>query len=82
MVRGGEDKTDLIEEYKEVLKQIPCKHFNKGMGPCPFMNSCLYAHEINGAKYEYPFRDNKINEFGEWEDDKELTLAERIGRID
>jgi hypothetical protein len=44
------------------------------------MNSCLYAHLLpNGTLYEYPWKDNKINEHGEWEDDYEPTLAERFG---
>ena len=35
----------------------------------------------DGGEYEYPWKDNKINELGEWEDDTETTLADRIGRI-
>jgi hypothetical protein len=46
------------------------------------MNSCLYAHLLsNGQQYEYPWRDTKINENGEWEDDYEPTLAERFGNL-
>ena len=72
----------MLEEYKDVIKSIPCKHFNKGKGACPFMNSCMYAHKLpNGTDYEYPWRDNKINEDGEWEDDYEPTLAERFGNL-
>lgn len=82
MIKNGPEKTDLIEEYKEVLKSIPCKHFNSGKGICPFMNSCFYAHSMpDGTPYLYPWKDNKLNEFGEWEDDTETTLADRIGSI-
>lgn len=44
MVKSGPEKDELVAEYKAVLKEIPCKHFNKGKGNCPFMNSCMYAH--------------------------------------
>lgn len=44
------------------------------------MNSCFYAHCMpDGTKYLYPWKDNKINEYGEWEDESEITLAEQIG---
>lgn len=80
MVIAGPEKDELIEEYKEALKEKDCKHFNKGKGGCPFMNSCHYRHALpDGTIYVYPWRDNKINEFGEWEDDYESTLAQSIG---
>lgn len=44
VIKSGPEKDDLIEDYKEALKNIPCKHFNRGKGACPFMNSCNYAH--------------------------------------
>lgn len=82
IVKSGPEKDFLIEEYKETLKSIPCRHFNKGKGACPFMNSCLYAHNLpNGMHYEYPWKDTKLNEQGQWEDDRELTLAERLGNL-
>jgi hypothetical protein len=30
VVKSGPEKDDLIQEYKDILKSIPCKHFNKG----------------------------------------------------
>jgi len=30
LVKSGPEKTYLIEDYKEALKNIPCRHFNKG----------------------------------------------------
>ncbi len=82
LVKSGPEKNDLIEEYKEVLKEIPCRLFNKGKGECPFRNSCNYAHALpDGTIYEYPWKDIKLNEQGEWEDDYELTLAERFGNL-
>ena len=82
MVRSGPEKDDLVEEYKENVAAIPCKHFNRGKGACPFMNSCFYAHLLpDGTKYVYPWKDNKINANGEWEDDEDSTLAERIGSV-
>ena len=46
------------------------------------MNSCLYAHLLpNGTPDEYPWKDTKLNENGEWEDDIEPTLAQRFGSL-
>ena len=82
MIKSGPEKDELIEEYKEVVKSIPCKHFNMGKGLCPFMNSCFYAHLLaDGTPYVYAWKDNKLNEYGEWEDDTETTLADRFGDL-
>ncbi len=82
LIKNGPEKEEMMEEYKEVVQAIPCKHFNGGKGLCPFRNSCFYSHVMpNGTKYEYPWKDNKINEYGEWEDDYETTLADRIGSL-
>ncbi len=82
LVKSGPEKDDLIEEYKEVIKGIPCRWFNRGKEECPFRNSCNYAHILpDGTVYEYPWRDIKLNEQGEWEDDYEPTLAERFGNL-
>ena len=82
MIKSGPEKDELVEEYKDVVSEIPCRHFNKGKGACPFMNSCFYAHLLpDGSKYEYPWKNNRLNEYGEWEDDTETTLAERIGNL-
>lgn len=35
----------------------------------------------DGTEYEYPWKDNKLNEYGEWEDDSEVTLADRFGNL-
>ena len=81
MVNTGPDKEALIEEYTQTLNEIPCKHFNFGKGECPFLNSCKYEHRLkDGTAYEYPWQENKIIE-GQWQDDYELTLADRIGLI-
>jgi hypothetical protein len=29
-------KEELFEEYTNALAEIPCTHFNKGKGYCPF----------------------------------------------
>lgn len=46
VIKSGPEKDDLIADYKAVLKSIPCRHFMKGRGECPFMNSCNYAHTL------------------------------------
>jgi len=72
LVKSGPEKDDLFEDYKATLAEIPCRLFNKGREVCPFRNSCLYAHSNpDGTPYEYPWKDNRMNEYGEWEDDSE-----------
>ena len=57
--------------------------FNKGKGECPFKDSCFYAHiDKQGNYFEYGYADDKlINSEGQWVDDHEPTLAERMGMI-
>jgi E3 ubiquitin-protein ligase makorin len=83
MVNSGPDKDELMQAYKDNLKAIQCKHFNMGKGECPFRNSCNYEHRLpNGDLYEYPWDDAKrYTVDGEWIDDYEPTLAERMGMI-
>lgn len=79
IVNSGPDKDDLVQEYKDTLAEIPCKHFDKGKGQCPFRNSCNYAHILkNGEHYEYPWVDNKLIE-GQWMNDFTPTLAQSMG---
>jgi len=71
MVNSGPDKDALIKEYKDALRELPCKYFEKGKGLCPFKNSCNYSHILpNGQSYEYPWTDNKIVD-GQWISEKE-----------
>ena len=81
----GPEKEDLIAEYTGALEEIPCRHFNKGKGYCPFQNSCYYAHYLeNGEWYDYPFKETYIDEDGvqhEVHGDNEPTLAQLIGNI-
>lgn len=52
----GEEKQKMMSTYKKRLQEIPCKHFNKGQGKCPFLNSCFYSHRMaDGNNFEYPF---------------------------
>ena len=56
MIFDGEMKEKLIEDYTDYIAEIPCTHFNKGKGYCPFQNSCFYAHYLDtGEWYEYPY---------------------------
>ena len=79
----GADKEYLCEEYKDTLGEIPCRMFNKGKGECPFKDSCMYSHiDKQGNVFEYGYADDKlINSEGQWVDDHEPTLAERMGMI-
>lgn len=75
-----------MQEYTDCIAEIPCMHFNKGKGYCPFQNSCFYAHYLeNGEWYEYPFKQTYVDENGEMHEcgqDKEQTLADRLGLAD
>lgn len=83
MIFDGELKDLLIEEYTDYIAEIPCMHFNKGKGYCPFQNSCFYAHYLeNGEWYEYPYKTTLIGEDGEIHEEgaeEEHTLADRLG---
>jgi len=40
-----EEKSKLIEDYKDNLARKDCRHFNFGEGECPFSTSCFYRHQ-------------------------------------
>jgi E3 ubiquitin-protein ligase makorin len=44
MVFDPERKARVLLQYKEKLARIPCMHFNRARGTCPFGSSCFYAH--------------------------------------
>ncbi|KAJ8328145.1 E3 ubiquitin-protein ligase makorin-1 [Batrachochytrium dendrobatidis] len=37
-------KERIIQDYRNRLGRIDCKHFQYGQGTCPFSTSCLYRH--------------------------------------
>lgn len=76
------EKDDLIDQYKETLGEMDCRHFARGQNKCPFMNSCLYAHRLpNGDYFEYDrdYDQYKYNEFGDKIEDIQSTLADNFG---
>lgn len=40
----GARKATLTAAYLARLRRIPCKHFDRGKGSCPFGSSCFYSH--------------------------------------
>ncbi|XP_013367901.1 PREDICTED: probable E3 ubiquitin-protein ligase makorin-3 [Chinchilla lanigera] len=44
-VEGKEEKEQLVQEYKESLRNKPCMYFAEGRGYCPFGEHCFYKHE-------------------------------------
>lgn len=40
----GAAKNEMRASYLSRLSSIPCKHFNKGHGRCPYAPECNYAH--------------------------------------
>lgn len=39
----GDHKTHIIKQYKDSLRNTPCKHFTR-TGNCPFGADCFFAH--------------------------------------
>ncbi|KAF8111824.1 hypothetical protein N665_0072s0036 [Sinapis alba] len=47
-----EEKKEIMDNYREKLRSIDCKHFNLGDGNCPFGTSCLYKHAFHDGRLE------------------------------
>jgi E3 ubiquitin-protein ligase makorin len=47
-----EEKDQILEGYKRKLKAIDCRHFNYGVGSCPFGTSCFYRHRFKDGREE------------------------------
>jgi len=43
-VLNPDRKKILVQKYKDHIGKIPCIHFNRAKGVCPFGSSCFYAH--------------------------------------
>ena len=45
---NSREKAEILEQYKQTLSRIPCKHFKHNgkevVHECPFGSSCFYAH--------------------------------------
>ena len=45
---NSREKAKILEQYKQTLSRIPCKHFKHNgkevVRECPFGSSCFYAH--------------------------------------
>ncbi|VVB06739.1 unnamed protein product [Arabis nemorensis] len=50
-----EEKKEIIDNYREKLRSIDCKHFNFGDGNCPFGTSCFYKHTVKPGSYAWKF---------------------------
>ena len=51
---ADDEKAQLVEGYKTRLSRIPCKHFNLGLGECPFGSSCFYEHRHRDGTLSAP----------------------------
>ena len=47
--RNEEEKTKMIDAYRDRLSKLPCKHFDGGDGTCPFGSSCFYEHRYRAT---------------------------------
>ncbi|ESQ28873.1 hypothetical protein EUTSA_v10023829mg [Eutrema salsugineum] len=54
-----EEKKEIIDNYREKLRSIDCKHFNFGDGNCPFGTSCFY--KINLCIH-HAYHDGRLEE--------------------
>lgn len=43
-IEDKETKEKIITNYKETMKNKPCKYFDQGRKMCPFSDSCFYLH--------------------------------------
>lgn len=41
-----------MDNYREKLRSIDCKHFSFGDGNCPFGTSCFYKHAYHDGRLE------------------------------
>jgi len=41
---NDQEKETILQEYKENLRTVPCKHFDGTIGSCLFGKDCFYAH--------------------------------------
>ncbi|KAL3356210.1 hypothetical protein AABB24_017077 [Solanum stoloniferum] len=47
-----EEKEEIVDNYKNKLRSIDCKHFDFGNGTCPFGTSCFYKHQHRDGRLE------------------------------
>mmetsp|Transcript_5460 Transcript_5460/g.17500 ORF Transcript_5460/g.17500 Transcript_5460/m.17500 type:complete len:472 (-) Transcript_5460:90-1505(-) len=53
-VRDPVRKQALIDEYRQGMGTIHCKHFARGKGTCPFGTSCFYKHVYEDGREQDP----------------------------
>ncbi|CAN7059353.1 unnamed protein product [Brassica oleracea var. botrytis] len=47
-----DEKKEIMDNYRDKLRSIDCKHFNFGDGNCPFGTSCFYKHAFHDGRLE------------------------------
>ncbi|WZZ80799.1 hypothetical protein YC2023_101371 [Brassica napus] len=48
-----DEKKEIMDNYRDKLRSIDCKHFNFGDGNCPFGTSCFYKHTVKPGSYAW-----------------------------
>ncbi|KAL8589277.1 hypothetical protein ACOMHN_039920 [Nucella lapillus] len=84
-VDSPEEKTQLIEGYKNALKEKPCRHFDQGRGDCPFNDSCFYKHALPDGSMAPPKPRRQRRVYNEEEEEVnwlEFTLWDFLERRD
>jgi len=44
--RDEAEKAEALQAYRARLAAIPCRHFDRGAGSCPFGSSCFFGHTL------------------------------------
>ncbi|CAL1371830.1 unnamed protein product [Linum trigynum] len=76
-----EEKTEIIDNYKAKLSSIDCKHFNFGIGNCPFGSSCFYKHAYKDGRLEEVVLRHLGSEDGHTVISKNIRLSDFLGGL-
>ncbi|KFK35506.1 hypothetical protein AALP_AA5G293500 [Arabis alpina] len=71
-----QQKKEIIDNYREKLRSIDCKHFNFGDGNCPFGTSCFYKHAYHDGRLEEVVLRHLDAEDGQTVIAKDIRLAD------
>ncbi|KAJ0247664.1 hypothetical protein HA466_0160960 [Hirschfeldia incana] len=71
-----EEKKEIMDNYRDKLRSIDCKHFNFGDGNCPFGTSCFYKHAFHDGRLEEVVLRHLDAEDGQTVIAKEIRLSD------
>jgi E3 ubiquitin-protein ligase makorin len=69
-------KSQLLNNYMEKMRKIPCKYFDNGKGACRFGSACHYAHvDDNGAEIVPQQLRSYVDSSGGYTQHQEINLG-------